>query len=424
MRLAKERLGVGIVGSGFMARFHVQSWVNVRDADITAICSTNEKTASELAALCKQLDVGEPKVYTDIREFVRDPNVEAVWVAAPNYARLEIAEAIADEVKSGKAELKGIAWEKPMARTVAEGKRILEVIESAGLNHGYLENQLYAPSVVRGKELIWRRGVPIAGTPYLARCAEEHSGPHRPWFWIGEKQGGGVLNDMLCHSVAAGWFLLTPLDQRLEALTPKTVTATIACLKWSRPQYIERLKAMTDGEVDYAKAPAEDYATAEVVFETPDGEHVIVQATTSWSFVGAGLRLTFEVLGPEYSLFINSLDTEGRIFFSREVKGPAGEDLVEKQNAEQGLMPFLADETFTYGYISENRHMVKCFLEGKRPFSTLHEGLRVTELLMACYMAAELKRTLPFPPDGLDEFVPQVATGTWRPESIAQVAAT
>jgi len=178
---------------------------------------------------------------------------------------------------------------------------------------------------------------------------------------------------------------------------------------------------MTDGEVDYSKAPAEDYATAEVVFETPDGNYVIVQATTSWSFVGAGLRLTFEVLGPEYSLFINSLDTEGRIFFSREVKGEVGEDLVEKQNAEQGLMPFVADETFTYGYIAENRHMVKCFLEGKRPFSTLDEGLLITEILMACYMAAERKRTLPFPPEGLDDFVPQVATGTWRAESIAQV---
>jgi hypothetical protein len=51
---------------------------------------------------------------------------------------------------------------------------------------------------LEGKELIWRRGAAIAGEPYLARCAEEHSGPHRAWFWRGDLQGGGVLNDMLC----------------------------------------------------------------------------------------------------------------------------------------------------------------------------------------------------------------------------------
>lgn len=422
MKVSHERLGVGIVGSGFMARFHIQSWVNIRDADIVAICSTNVDTAREAAGLCRELGVGEPKVYTNLSEFVRDPSVEAVWVAAPNYVRLEIAETIADEVRSGRAELKGIAWEKPMARTVAEGKRILHAVEEANINHGYLENQLYAPSVVRGKELIWRRGAAVAGAPYLARCAEEHSGPHRPWFWIGEKQGGGVLNDMLCHSVAAGWFLLTPLNEALTTLKPKAITSRIACLKWSRMEYIERLKRMTDGAVDYARSPAEDYATAEIVFEGRDTGHVIVQASTSWSFVGPGLRLTFEVLGPEYSLFINSLDTEGRIFFSREVRGAAGEDLVEKQTAEQGLMPFLADETFTYGYVHENRHMVQCFLNNEKPFSTMADGLRITELLMACYMSAELGKTVPFPPDGLEDFVPEVARGVWRPERIVEVA--
>ena len=66
------------------------------------------------------------------------------------------------------------------------------------------------------------------------------------------------------------------------------------------------------------------------------------EATTSWSFVGAGLRLSAELLGPEYSMSWNTLDTGLKLFFSREVKGKAGEDLVEKQNAEMGLMPVVA----------------------------------------------------------------------------------
>ena len=45
----------------------------------------------------------------------------------------------------------------------------------------------------RGKEIIWSRGAKVTGRPYLARAAEEHSGPHMPWFWEGSLQGGGVM---------------------------------------------------------------------------------------------------------------------------------------------------------------------------------------------------------------------------------------
>lgn len=414
------RLGVGIIGSGFMARFHVQSWVGVRDADIAAICSTNEKTAGELAALCRELGVGDPKVYKAVAPMVSDPAVDAVWLTAPNYLRVPMVEEISHEVVSGRAGLRGIACEKPLARNVAEAKRLLDAARRAQLNHGYLENQVFSPSLVRGRDLLWRRGAGLTGAPYLARCAEEHSGPHRPWFWSGERQGGGVLNDMMCHSLEAGRYLLTPVEGADRRLTPKAVTARIASLKWSRPPYADRLMETSGGEVDYRRAPAEDYATAEIVYERPDGSLVISQASTSWSFVGPGLRLTYEVLGPEYSLMVNTLDPDSQIFFSRAVQGPAGEDLVEKQTAEQGLMPFVADEPGVYGYTAENRHMVRAFLAGEKPRETWEDGLLVTQLLMACYQSAEEARTMPFPPPGLDEFVPAVARGTWRPEDLAR----
>src|SRR2546426_3056116 len=50
------------------------------------------------------------------------------------------------------------------------------------------------------RSLLWARGASLTGRPYLARAAEEHSGPHMPWFWQDKLQGGGVLNDMMCHS--------------------------------------------------------------------------------------------------------------------------------------------------------------------------------------------------------------------------------
>jgi hypothetical protein len=60
--------------------------------------------------------------------------------------------------------------------------------------------------------------------------------------------------------------------------------------------------------------------------------------------VGAGLRILIELLGPEYSMEFSSLNTGLKAFLSREVTGGAGRGLVEKQNAEQGLMPVVENE--------------------------------------------------------------------------------
>lgn len=403
-----------------MARFHAQAFASVRDAEITAIASRNEASAHKLAQMCQSLRVGSPRVYTDVRALVRDESVDAVWFLAPNYTRVELIEAIADEVHTGRATLKGLAVEKPLARNLAEAQQVLQAVQQAGIPHGYLENQLFAPALVRGKELVWRRGASVAGEPYLARCAEEHSGPHRAWFWRGDLQGGGVLNDMMCHSVAAGWFALTPPSLPLTALKPRAVSAQIACLKWARPEYAHKLRTAYahEMEVNYLEHPAEDYASAKVVFETPNGNLALVEATTSWCFVGPGLRLTFEVLGPEYMLAINTLAGEGTVFFSRNVHGSAGEDIVEKQNAEQGLMPYLADEAHSYGYIAENRYFTECFLQGTPPFCTLEYGVRITELLMAGYLSAERRETVDLPCPELDNFVPAVARGAWNPKAL------
>ena len=112
---------------------------------------------------------------------------------------------------------------------------------------------------------------------------------------------------------------------------------------------------------------------------------------------------------------INTLDSGLKVFFSRQVQGNIGEDLVEKQNAEMGLMPVVSNEESEYGYEAENRHMVQSFLAGKRPEENFDDGLNVTELLMTAYMSAEQEKTILFPPSDLDSFIPAVARGEWNP---------
>lgn len=408
-----ERLGVAFIGSGFNTQFHLRGWRAVRDADVVGIYSPTKRNAEAAARLARELEVGPAKAYRSIAALVEDPAVHAIWLCGPNHARVENVQEIVETIEAGRGELIGIACEKPLARNVAEAKEVLQLVKRVRLRHGYLENQVFAPQVEYGRTLLWARGAKNTGRPYLARAAEEHSGPHEPWFWQGKLQGGGVLNDMMCHSALVVRHLLTEPGQPLSTVKPKRISAHIASLKWTRPAYAKKLSAMMPG-VDYSRTPSEDFASLTIEFATADGHTVFGEATTSWSFVGPGLRLSAELLGPEYSLSWNTLDSGLKLFFSREVKGKAGEDIVEKQNAETGQMPVVPEEWAAYGYTAEDRHFVRVFLGKEKPELTLDDGLDVVRVLMTAYASAEQGKTLTFPPPKLDQFVPQVARGTWK----------
>jgi predicted dehydrogenase len=412
-----ERLGIGFIGSGFNARFHILSLTSVREIDVRGVYSPNEKNAASTAALARELDVGDARPYKSIRDMVADPAINAVWLCGPNQARIDNITEIVDAIKSGAGTLRGLACEKPLARNVAEAKKVVDMVKSVGLNTSYLENQLYSPDITRGKELVWARGASLTGRPYLARAAEEHSGPHMPWFWQGNMQGGGVLNDMMCHSVEVVRHLLTKPGAPRSSIKPLRISGHIASLKWSRPHYAKQLAETMGKDIDYTKRPSEDFARATIEYESEDGEPLVGEVTTSWSFVGAGLRLSAELLGPEYSMSWNTLDSSLKLFFSREVRGKSGEDLVEKQNAEMGLMPVVAEEASVYGYSAENRQSARAFLSGEKPMLTFDDGLEVVKILMTAYMSAQTGRTLEFPPKDLDSFVPAVAQGKWNPRA-------
>ncbi|MFD2261991.1 Gfo/Idh/MocA family protein [Lacibacterium aquatile] len=404
-----QTLRIGLVGSGFIARFHLTSMVGVRNVEVAGIYSRSADKRESCAAYANELGLGPAKAFDSLEAMLTSGTIDAVWILSPNDTRLTIMREIHALVTSGKTKLKGVACEKPLARTIAEAKEMVRLVEDAKLLHGYLENQVFSNAVARGKEIIWRRAVPSTGRPYLARAAEEHSGPHEPWFWMGERQGGGVLSDMMCHSVEVARFILSKPGEDRGALKLKSASATIATLKWKRPQYVADLKKRMGPEVDFSRRPVEDFARGLLTLEDPDGNEVMIEATTSWAYVGAGLRINIEMLGPEYSMEFSSLNAGLKVFLSRAVTGGEGEDLVEKQNAEQGLMPVLDDEAGIYGYTAENRHMVESFRTGKMPSENFHDGLAVVQMLMALYRSAETGQTVNFPLDGLDDYTAPTA---------------
>ena len=398
-------LRIGFVGSGFIAKFHAKSFEAVRHAQITGVFSPNPAHRQSLADAVNAAELGPCRAHDDLESLLAADDVDAIWLLAPNDRRLEVMRAIHAAVKSGRSKVRAIACEKPLGRTLAEAREVLALAEDAGLAHGYLENQVFSTAVERGKEIIWRRAVPASGRPYLARAAEEHSGPHEPWFWQGERQGGGVMSDMMCHSVEVGRFLLTAPDAPRSSLKVKAVQGSVAYLKWTQDKYAKILARDFKG-VEIRRRPVEDFARATITLEDEDGRELIVEASTSWSYVGPGLRIDLALLGPEYAMEFSSLNPSLKVFLSRAITGGTGEDLVEKQNAEQGQMPIVEDEAGTYGYVGENRHMVDCFRHGKTPIETFHDGVEVVRMVMALYKSAETGQVVHLPDVSLETYVP------------------
>jgi predicted dehydrogenase len=323
-------------------------------------------------------------------------------------------EEIVAAVKAG-AELKGVICEKPLGRTVAEARRLVELARSAGLHTAYFENQIFMKPMqtqLAQLEPVQKQMGPFS----LTRSAEEHGGPHEGWFWDPTRQGGGVLCDMGCHSIAVGWYALTPIGKGITFLQPQCVNAEIALLKWGMPQWREKL--LKDRGVDYGKTPAEDFATGMVTYKNPEtGQKVKAQFTNSWMFEKQGLRLFMDGMGPGYAFEVNTLVSPLNIFIG-DVAAEAikdAESALEKATSSRGLLAVQYNEADLYGYTDENADALQAFNNGRDAMLPWSYGLEITRLVMAAYMSAEKKQVIdltdPLIQNELETYIPLIQQG-------------
>ena len=141
------RLRIGMIGSGFIANFHLQALVNVRHVSVTGIYSPTAAHREALAAKANALELGPCRAFASLEAMLLSGDVDAVWIGVPNFARIETMREIHQLVTSRWAKLVGVACEKPLGRTLAEAREMLRLAEDAKLLHGYLENQVFSSAV-------------------------------------------------------------------------------------------------------------------------------------------------------------------------------------------------------------------------------------------------------------------------------------
>lgn len=328
---------IGLLGAGFIGDRYLTALEDVRNAEVTAIFSNRIERAEALAAA----RVPGATCYDDMAQLATDPNVDLVVIGLPNEAHRDGVAAVA---KAGK----GVICTKPLGRTAAEAREILDMIESTGIWHGYAENAVFAPNLVKMFDML-ESGA--AGKPLTLRGREAHSGPHAPHFWDAETAGGGALLDMGCHMVE------------------------VARVVFGKDNPIREVFAWGSTLVHGDKTTGEDTAIAILKFE--GGEYATIEC--SWIEKG-GMQLRHEVVATEGRFVTDTMSTSVWGF----VENPGGY-LVEKADSDTGWVFPVPEEARSYGFSQEMRHFVDTFAVGKPPRETFYDGFIVNTVIDACY---------------------------------------
>ena len=97
-----KTLRIGMIGAGFIARFHLESFTGVRNCAITGVYSPTKESRAALVARANELGLGPCTAHASLDKLIRAKDVDALWILSPNDTRVATMEAIHKAVKGGK----------------------------------------------------------------------------------------------------------------------------------------------------------------------------------------------------------------------------------------------------------------------------------------------------------------------------------
>ncbi len=203
---ARETLGLGLIGSGFMGKAHVFGFATAqRVFDLPfaiAFACIAEQTAD--LAEAARASLGFARATDNWRDLLDDPAIDIVDITAPNALHKEMALAA---LAAGKH----VYCEKPLAPTAAEADDMATAAERSGRCTQVGFNYLANPMMVLARDLI-RDGAIGEPRSYRGIHAEDYMrDAAAPWTWRHDPAGGGALADLGSHALATAEFLLGPI---------------------------------------------------------------------------------------------------------------------------------------------------------------------------------------------------------------------
>ena len=347
---------IGIIGCGGIANGkHMPSLSVIPNVEMVAFCDIIIEKAE---AAAKKYGTPDAKVYTDYKELLKDESIEVVHVLTPNKEHAEIS---IDALRAGKH----VMCEKPMAKTAADARRMVEAAKETGkkLTIGYQHRQKpqsqFAKTIIDNGEL---------GEIYYANClaTRRRGTPNWGVFLNEEEQGGGPIIDIATHSLDLTLALMNNYEPSVVlGKTHKKLEHPEAGNIW--------------GDNGVSTTPLEEAACAMVVMK--NGATIMLE--TSWALntsepVAEGSCV---LCGSKAGLQIkNDILTINKVEYDRQIN--------TKVDMSAGGVAFY-DGVKETPAITEARNWIKAIVNDTDPVVLPEQALVVSEILEAIYTSSK-----------------------------------
>jgi predicted dehydrogenase len=294
-----------------------------------------------------------PNTYDDYQEMFAEESIDLLSVCVPNFLHREIV------VTAAEAGIKAIICEKPFATTLKDGNEMIEVCNKNEVKLMYAEDWLFAPALVRAKEIYKEGGI---GDILYVKAKETHNGSHSMYAQKKEYCGGGAMIHLGIHPVG---FLPWLLDQKIEAVT-----------------------AMTTGGAGqnllHKNYTGEDWAAG--LIQMSGGIRAFVEGNY---ITCGGMDDKVEIYGTKGNIHVDLTMGSPLTVYSRKGYGYA----IEKADFTHGWTKPAVDEFMSLGYVGEISHFVNCVKKNlpSQSGTTGVDGLNALRAVLAMYESAEKK---------------------------------
>lgn len=334
-----KKVGMGLVGSGFLADVYARCYREITGVELVAVSSRTEEQARGFAER-----FGMRAWYTSFEEMLERDDVDAVNICVPNHLHATTTISAAEHGKH-------VLCTKPLAVSMEQADEMVEACRSSGVILMYGENWLYTPAAERMREIVEEGAL---GEILAIEAREQHSGSHSPYSTRSEYTGGGVLIHMAVHPIG---FVMHMLNRPVRRV------------------YAELGNLLHKLEV-------EDYAVLLMRFE--GGASGIAQSNY---ITKGGMQDRIEIYGSEGMAFINMTHVNPIQLYS-----DAGYSyVVEKASMSRGWTSPVIDETVQYGFKRMLRHFTRCVSEGLEAMSDGAFGREVLRVIFAGYESYKRK---------------------------------
>ncbi|MPY88477.1 MAG: gfo/Idh/MocA family oxidoreductase [Luteitalea sp.] len=377
-----KRIGMGIVGAGFVGPHHIDAVRRLGFVDVVGIAGS-----SEASAKAKAEQLGVPKSYASYEALIQDSDIEVVHNTTPNYLHYPVNLAV---IEAGKH----IVSDKPLAMNAEEARKLRDAAAVKGVVHAVTFNYRGNPLVQQMRLMIERGDI---GRPHFlfGHYLQDWLLKDTDYSWRLEPDKGGASSAL--GDVGSHWCDLT---QHVSGARITEVLAEISTTIPTRKKPLGSREAFAaagaNERVEKVEIKVEDLATVLVRFDSG------ARGVFSVSQVSAGHKndLVLEVNGATGSLRWHQ-EQQNELWIGRRdqanqvlVKDPS---LLDEPARRYAHLPGGHQEAWTdafcnvmrdvYGYIAEGRDPKK---DATPPaFATFEDGYRANCLVGAMLESAK-----------------------------------